>query len=123
MFKIGEVLSDKTNQRKIAVVIAAALALFSTRIPLLSNVTSEQIAWVIGIIGVWIAQSGANSAVKAHAEGQVAAALVNSAGDAASVFKQLTGQHINDTPTAPAATQNIGVVVEAPPGGLPNPKA
>ena len=69
---IGTFLADSSNQRKIAVAFAALLALFQSKIPLLSEVTPERIEWVLGLVAVWIAQSGAKAIVQAHADGKVA---------------------------------------------------
>ena len=64
--------SDKSNQRKIAVALAAALALFGEKVPFLQEISPERIEWVLALVGVWLAQSGVKAAVEAHAEGKVA---------------------------------------------------
>lgn len=60
------------NKRAIAVAIASTLALFASKLPLLSEVTPERIEWVLGLVAVWVAQSGAKAIVQAHADGKVA---------------------------------------------------
>lgn len=60
------------NKRAIAVAIASIIALFASKLPLLSEVTPERIEWVLGLVAVWVAQSGAKAIVQAHADGKVA---------------------------------------------------
>lgn len=60
------------NKRAIAVALAAFVALFASKLPLLSEVTPERIEWVLGLVAVWLAQSGAKAIVQAHADGKVA---------------------------------------------------
>ena len=60
------------NKRAIAVALAGVIALFQTKLPLLSEVTPERMEWFLGLVAVWVAQSGAKAAVEAHAEGKLA---------------------------------------------------
>ena len=64
--------SDSSNQRKLAVAIAALVAFFSDRVPLLKEVSEARIEAFLAILGVWLAQSGAKAMIEAHAEGKVA---------------------------------------------------
>ena len=66
--------SDSSNQRKIAVALAAFVALFAQKIPFLAEVTPERIEWVLGLVAVWVAQSGAKAMIQEHAAGKVAVA-------------------------------------------------
>jgi hypothetical protein len=66
--------ADSSNQRKIAVALAAAVALFAQKIPFLAEVTPERIEWILGLVAVWVAQSGAKAMVQAHADGKLAVA-------------------------------------------------
>jgi hypothetical protein len=84
-------LQDSSNQRKLAVAIAASLALFSSKIPFLANVEPGQIQWLIGALAVWIGQSGLKAAAEAHAEGMKASAVISKATDAVAVFNQVSG--------------------------------
>ena len=86
---IGQFLSDSSVQRKIAVAIAALLALFSNKLPFLANVSPDMIALAIGTIATWILQSGIKAAVVAHADGRVEAAKIAGASLAADVFRQV----------------------------------
>ena len=60
------------NKRAVAVALAAVLALFGTKLPMLADIPPERIEWILGIVTVWIAQSGAKAIVQAHADGKVA---------------------------------------------------
>lgn len=66
--------ADSSNQRKIAVALAAVIALFAQKIPFLAEVTPERIEWVLGLVAVWVAQSGAKAMIQEHAQGKLAVA-------------------------------------------------
>lgn len=89
---MGNFLGDSSNQRKIAVALCAILALFSSKIPLLAEVKPEMLMSLLGIIAVWIHQSGGKAAAEASAEGAKAAAMIANAEDAIAVFNQLAAR-------------------------------
>jgi len=105
---IVSLLQDSKFQRKVAVALAAFLALFSSKVPFLADVNPDNIQYLIGALAVWVAQSGAHAAMQAHAEGQKAAALIANADDAVAVFNQVSGPKQADV--VPAASAPIAAV-------------
>ncbi len=96
-------LSDSSFQRKIAVALCAFLALFSAKIPFLASVTPEMMMAFLGVVAIWIGQSGAKAAVQAHAEGQANAAMIANATDAEAVFNHIVAN--NPGPLKQAAVE------------------
>ena len=97
-------LQNSSNQRKIALAIAAFLALFSQKVPFLADVNPDNIQFLIVAIVGWIAQSGIKAAAQANADGAKHAAMIANANDAVAVFNQLAGQKVVD-PAPPQVNQ------------------
>ncbi len=83
---MGSFLSDASNQRKIAVALAALLGLFANKVPFLASIQPEVIVTVIATIAAWVLQSGHKAAAEATADGVVAAARITNGEDAAVVL-------------------------------------
>ena len=105
MTSIVSLLMDPKFQRKLALAVAAFLALFSSKVPFLADVNPDNIQFLIIALATWIAQSGAHAAMQAHAEGQKAAALINNAQDAVAVFNQVSGPKQADVVVPVAAAK------------------
>lgn len=102
-------LQNSSNQRKIAVAIAAILALFSSKLPFLADVNPDSIMAFLAVLATWIAQSGLKASLQAKADGEKHAAMIANANDAVAVFNQLSGIKVTDGSAPAPAAAGTGV--------------